>query len=221
VKAWWAALGLLWAVPAAVAQVAAPPQPAEAVGDDPSAPQWNLQDVERRLAARPDSLGLHLERIGTLYVVAVDAPSRIEDGLRAIDSTAVRFGAAGGAPLDARLRGYRGAFITLRAKHAFWPHHKLRHVREGLAVLDEAVAASPDDAVVRYLRLVSGYYLPALFGRRDAVRADFRRLARLLPDARADFPGAMYATVVRFVLDHGALPPDERRPLERLLARHG
>ena len=157
-----------------------------------------------------------MERLGALYLVAVEEDSLVDVGARAVDSLRT----APGSVTPARLDGYDGAFTVLRAKHAFWPHHKLAHVRAGLGTLDTAVAAAPDDPVIRYLRLMSGFYLPGLFGRGDEVAADFAALARLLPHAGEDFPGPMLGTVTRFVLENGDIPPPRARALEALLELH-
>jgi hypothetical protein len=119
-----------------------------------------------------------------------------------------------------RLDGYHGAFTVLRARHSFWPHQKLSHVRAGLAELDRAVDAAPNDAVLRYLRLMGGYYLPGLFGRGDEVSADFSTLARLLPGANAEFPGPMFGVIARFVLENGDIPAEDAAALEALRVAH-
>ncbi len=181
-------------------------------------PMRRLRAVERRLAHEPNSLALHLERLGALYLLGVEDPSRMQEGVAVLVEARVRFDPAPGSPLDSRLLGYHGAFTVLRAKHAFWPHHKLGYVRDGLALLDRAVSLGPADATLRYLRLMSGYYLPTLFGRKATVRSDFHELARLLPTAADHFPGPMYGTVIRFVLDHGDPDAAERGVLESIAA---
>jgi hypothetical protein len=177
----------------------------------------HLRDVERRLAEAPDDLRLHSERLGTLYLLAVELEDAVEAAYTAIDTIRTRFDADAGSALDARLVAYDGALTTLRAKHAFWPHHKLGHVRRGMSILDRAISLEAEDAVIRYLRLMSGFYLPGLFGRHDEVREDLAVLARLLPAARVDFPGRMFHTVVRFVLDNGRVTAADRRVLEHML----
>lgn len=181
-------------------------------------PRARLAAIEERLARQPEDLALRFERLGALYLVAVEQDSLVEVGFAAVDSTRAR------VPFDPaaqhRLDGYHGAFTVLRAKHAFWPHHKLAHVRAGLAALDTAVAAEPEDAVLRYLRLMSGFYLPGLFGRGDEVAADFTALARLLPSSAKEFPGPMLGTVAHFVLENGTVDPADARALRALLDEH-
>lgn len=186
-----------------------------------AAPLRRLRAAERRLAgASSAAVPVHFERLGALYLLAVEDEDLIDDGYAAIDTLHARFAVDADTWLLARLEGYTGAFTVLRAKHSFWPHHKLAHVRAGLRQLDVAVTASPDDAVLRYLRLMSGFYLPGLFGRGDEVRLDFDALARLLPHTPSDFPGEMYATVITFVLEHGAPSHERAAELRSLLDVH-
>jgi hypothetical protein len=117
----------------------------------------------------------------------------------------------------ATLTAYRGAFTVLRAKHGIWPPDRLRHTRNGLAVLDGVVAAHPRHAEARYLRLMSCYYLPGIFGRAWSVREDFAALARLLPSVRGDYPPELYRVIVRFVMEHGHPSPEQRAALQASL----
>ena len=107
-------------------------------------------------------------------------------------------------------RAYDGALVILKGKHAIWPPSKLKYVRRGLEVLDAQVRAQPSNVEIRYLRLLSCYYLPGILGRGWSVDDDFERLAELLPEAKDAYPPELFETMVRFVLEHGA-PTDERR----------
>ena len=151
------------------------------------------------------------------YFAAVGSARAIPRGLEEIERIRARGGVAAGSELDATLTAYRGALVTLQAKHAAWPPRKLRYMREGLALLDGAVAASPDAAEARYLRLMSCYYLPGLFGRGGSVREDFAALARLLPRVRGRYPAELYGAIARFVVEHGKLDAERRRALEATL----
>lgn len=169
------------------------------------------------LAAQPDPL----EAVRAHYLAAVEDEDAIRRGLREIEAQRASGAHPPGSANDALLAAYRGALITLRAKHGSWPPYRLRHLREGLAVMDAVVAAHPDHAEVRYLRLMSCYYLPGILGRSGSVREDFAALARLLPGARGRHPPELYETVVRFVLEHGRPSAAQRAALERALAAAG
>ncbi|HLU69808.1 MAG TPA: hypothetical protein VKZ88_03455, partial [Fibrobacteria bacterium] len=108
-------------------------------------------------------------------------------------------------------------------RHAVWPSARLKALRRGLDRLDEAVRRAPDDVDVRYLRLTSTYYLPALFGRAESVRSDFNALADLLPDVRPDaggaYPSGWYLPVADFVLRNAPLSADARDRLRQARAQ--
>jgi hypothetical protein len=157
-----------------------------------------------------------IEEVRRLYGEAVRSERAIGAGLAEVER--MRIGPAGrDASTGATLSAYTGAFIVLRAKHGIWPPDRLRNVRTGLAVLDSVVAAHPDHAEARYLRLMSCYYLPGLFGRGWSVRDDFAALSRLLPRVRAQYPAELYQVIVRFVLQNGRPSPEQRAALEASL----
>jgi hypothetical protein len=149
-----------------------------------------------------------LTRVRELYLSAVTDPRDIESGLSAL----ARARDAGSSAPEL-LTAYEGALVTLRAKHGTWPPSRLRHLREGLALLDSAVRAAPDEAEIRYLRLLSCYFLPRILGRAGSVREDFSALARILPGARDRFPAELYVPMTSFLLQHGQLTPAERAAL--------
>ena len=160
-------------------------------------------------------------RLREQYLLAVERESAIPQGLRTIEELRAGGMARPGSAEDAVLTAYRGALVPLRAKHAVWPPTRLRHLREGLAVLDRAAPAHPEQVEVRSLRLLSCYYLPGVLGRGWSVREDFAALARLLPGARDAYPPELYGAIVRFVLENGRLAERERRALGAALAGAG
>lgn len=116
-------------------------------------------------------------------------------------------------------RAYQGALEVVEAKHALWPPAKLDHLKKAAPLLDSAVARSPDHPEIRYLRLMSCYYLPRIFGRKWSVDADFQALARLLPLSRGVVPDGLRAEVATFVLENFAgIDPRDRSRLVPLAA---
>jgi hypothetical protein len=179
-----------------------------------------LREIEGQIASQPRDLAAHIRRLDILYLLGVEDEDYVEAGFESLDDLETRFaGELRAADQVDRITALRGALTTLRAKHSFWPHHKLGHVERGMALLDDAVAGKPDSAPVRYLRLMSGFYLPGILGRKDEVEADFQALVELLPDARADFPPDLYPVIVDFVLHNAALSDEQRIALERLLVQ--
>lgn len=164
----------------------------------------------------PDPPRSGIEEVRRLYGEALRSERAIGRGLAEVER--LRVGAEGRNPATgATLSAYTGAFIVLRAKHGIWPPDRVRHIRGGLAVLDSVVAANPRHAEARYLRLMSCYYLPRLFGRGWSVRDDFAALARLLPSVRGDYPPNLYQAIVRFVIQNGQPSAEQRAALQASL----
>lgn len=170
----------------------------------------HLADLDRRIARDTGNALLRHERLRNLYFLSVADDEWLAPAGQSL-SWLERRNAIGS---DLR-NAYKGAFDVVRAKHALWPPAKLDFLKRAEPLLDSAAARSPDDIEVRYLRLMSCYYLPFFFGRSWSVKSDFDALARLLPSAGATLPPGLLATVSKFVLDkHGSLTPTQKAKLQ-------
>ena len=142
-----------------------------------------------------------IQEVRELYLLATSDEAAIRRGLDAVGEARGE-SSAGDAAL---LAAYEGALITLKAKYVFWPTTRMRHLNQGLRILDTLVAAHPDDSEIRYLRLMSCYYLPSFIGRGKTVREDFAGLAGTLPRDRAALPPELYRGISEFVIANGEL----------------
>jgi 15-cis-phytoene synthase len=166
-------------------------------------------------AAQQAPVAEELEAVGRLWVAGVADAAAVTAGLEAVRALGSAHVASGTAEA-ALLQVYQGAFLALRAKHGGSPRARLRDLRAAFEAMDGAVAAAPTLAEVRYIRLMSGFHLPAVFGRRGEVTEDLATLAQLLPAQIHVFPPAIRSEVVEFVLRHGRLEPGSRVALEAL-----
>ena len=162
-----------------------------------------------------DANHILVEQIRSLYFQAVDEADAIQKGFQLIDAHVK----APGQPQEPVLGAYRAALIVLQAKHAFWPQKKLRFLKSGLPQLDGLVAANPENVEIRYLRLMSCYYLPRFLGMSSSTREDVEVLAQLLPEARHKFPTDLFNTMTQFVTDNKELSEEEKKSFQRHL--HG
>jgi 15-cis-phytoene synthase len=156
------------------------------------------------------------DRVGVLWLRAVEDPAAVAEGLDAVATLRGQLLPGSATRASLLLDAYEGAFLTLRAKHGGWPGARLRNLREGFERMDAAVWRAPDAAELRYVRLMSGFYLPGFFRRGDVVDEDLLALARLLPDSRDAFPAELLPEVRDFVLKHAALDAPTRARLEVL-----
>lgn len=158
-----------------------------------------LARVRLALTERPADAFLRAEELRVLYFLAIEDDAWLPEA----EAAARAFGDGAGrdAARAVSAEAYLGALETLRAKHAFWPPRKLRHLDDGLAVLGAAIERDPAHVEARYLRLMTCYWLPGLLGKSGLVREDFAALARLLPNGPGDLPTDLWANTVRFVVE--------------------
>ena len=87
-------------------------------------------------------------------------------------------------PSNELARVYLGSAYTLRSRDLGIGPKKLQALRHGLALMDEAVAAAPNEPKVRLARALTTSALPVFFGRRAESEKDFallREVARAQP----------------------------------------
>ena len=90
--------------------------------------------------------------------------AKLEEGLRS-------------QPKNELARVYLGSAYTLRSRDLGFGPKKLQVLRQGLRVMDEAVANAPDEPKVRLGRALTTSALPGIFGRSAESRNDFLQLA--------------------------------------------
>jgi len=178
----------------------------------------DLTLLDGALAGNPLDRGLRLQRLRTLYFLGVDEESYLDPAWAQAESLLAGIGDAG-LGFVATLDAYAGAIQVLRGKHAFWPPTRSRYLRDGLGRLDRVLESHPRHPEARYLRLVSTWYLPFFFGRRDSAREDAAALALLLPEALDDFPPATFAGIADFLLGTRTLDEPGRIRVEEARAR--
>ena len=74
-------------------------------------------------------------------------------------------------------RVYLGSAYTLRSRDMGFGPKKLQVLKQGVALMDEAVAAAPDDPKVRLARALTTSALPGILGYGASSRKDFEQLA--------------------------------------------
>lgn len=90
-------------------------------------------------------------------------------------------------PANQLARVYLGSAYTMRSRDLGFGPRKLSTLKHGIALMDKAVAAAPDDPKVRLTRALTAAALPAIFGQRATSRKDFARLAQLADTQPAEF----------------------------------
>jgi hypothetical protein len=115
------------------------------------------------------------ERIADLY-----ARGLAGDEKAVIDCIAALEARLTTEPGDQLARVYLGSAWTLRSRDLSIGPGKLSALRKGLALMDEAAAAAPNDAKVLLLRAVTNEALPVFLGRRKVAREQLNELVGLV-----------------------------------------
>lgn len=93
-------------------------------------------------------------------------------------------------PANQLARVYLGSAYTLRSRDLGIGPRKLTALKDGLALMDSAVANAPDSPKVRLVRALTTESLPRFFGRRAESRQDFALLAGFAKTNPAKFEEA-------------------------------
>ncbi|MBM3902942.1 MAG: hypothetical protein FJ379_12785 [Verrucomicrobia bacterium] len=116
-------------------------------------------------------------------------------------------------PRNAFAKALLGSAVVVSAREPFWPGAKIKRVRDGIVIMDEAIAMNPDDADARFTRASNNLFLPGFFDRRDVVEEDFHWLQSRAD--RGEFPVQFRQYVFLY---HGLARKrwDEKERAERL-----
>jgi tetratricopeptide (TPR) repeat protein len=81
-------------------------------------------------------------------------------------------------PANQLARVYLGSALTLRSRDLGFGPKKLQALKQGVALMNEAVAAAPNEPKVRLARALTTSALPSIFGHGASARQDFLLLAK-------------------------------------------
>jgi len=110
------------------------------------------------------SVMANMDAVRALYLQAIDSKA----GAEALEA-ALQGPEVANSPL---LQGYLGTAKTLQAQHAFNPYTKYQLFCEGRNLLEAAIASSPDNAELRYLRFTIQENAPGFLGYNSNLQAD-------------------------------------------------
>jgi hypothetical protein len=111
------------------------------------------------------------ERIAGLYARGLGGEKQaVIDCITALESKLAA------QPGDQRARVYLGSAWTLRSRDLSFGPGKLAALRKGIALMDEAAAAAPNDSKVLLLRAVTNESLPGFLGRGKIARQQLDQL---------------------------------------------
>ncbi len=154
-----------------------------------------------------------IEKARILFYKSVDDKKYIDQAIENFNQVATDTNFTGLA------QTYIGALTALRGKHAFWPQDKLDWTMKGLAIMDSGLVKSPDDLEALFIHSSTCYYLPFFFKRGEQAQVNMKTLSRLIPIHINKYDHVLMGNVIRFILENGKLPQNEKMTLEELLSR--
>ncbi len=138
--------------------------------------QDRVDAAEAKLRSDPTNAQLKLALAKLLYFQGVadggEPAQRSEEMLRAL-----RDGPDAASMNTQVLQVYLGSLTLLRAARTLAVWNKASLADEGLAMMDKAVMANPDNPEVVFIRGVSTFHLPFFFDRSKQSASDFAWLA--------------------------------------------
>ncbi len=107
---------------------------------------------------------------------------------------------------------YIGSLTAMRAAHVFWPNKKMDYANEGIDIMDEGIAISPDNIESLFIQGTTLYYLPFFFGKSDDAENNFKKIIRLLDDNSINiYDREMLMNALDFILEEAELTKSEKQ----------
>lgn len=122
------------------------------------------------------------QAIAPVYTRAVAGDKQATEKCIALLEQAVRE-----QPQNQLARAYLGSAYALRSRDMSFSVAKLQTFRRGMALMDSAVTAAPDNPRVRLVRALTCDPLPAFLGRKQIARDDFAKLAKMASQSSEKF----------------------------------
>jgi hypothetical protein len=113
-------------------------------------------------------------------------------------------------PQNQLARVYLGSAYTLRSRDMGFGPAKLATLKQGVATMDEAVAAAPDEPHVRLVRALTTDSLPFFLGRKKSSRDDFDWLGKTAAQSPQRFSEADLAVIRQHTEAHLDTSPPPR-----------
>ena len=148
-----------------------------------------------------------LEEARLLYYSAIDEEDNIEKAIKIFEEIISK---------DRSLKGlsitYIGSLTAMKAAHTFWPNNKLDYVNEGLEIMEEGVALSPNNIEALFIQGTTLYNLPFFFGTSDDAESNFKKIINLLNDKSiTEYDHEILSKTIDFILENAELTDQEKK----------
>ncbi len=161
----------------------------------------------------PDSASINFLRNG-FYAAVED-----EDKVNVLEQFIVSIYSDDYSSYSPLILAYYGGIQTLKAKHVFNPVSKLSHLIFGLNRLEEAVAESPGNLEIRFMRFSILHHVPGFLGYSEEREADKDKICQLL--LQKDYSSTGYEIqkgMAEFMLESERLNYNQERLIRHLIS---
>ncbi len=117
------------------------------------------------------------------------------------------------------INGYIGTLEALKAKHAWNPYYKIKHLNNSEKTFKGAVAADPHNIEIRFMRFSIEHNVPKFLGYTKNLVDDKLEMIKQI-DAKyyASADNKLVKTIIRFLLDSKRCTTAEQKNLTQHLA---
>lgn len=119
---------------------------------------------------------------------------------------------------DPLIWAYVATLEGLKAKHSWNPYSKLKFVNRADKQISRAVAASPEELEIRFMRFSLQFYTPSFLGFSDDLVEDRKMIVRLLElkkFGRSDQD--LVRSIAKFMLETKLCTPTEEQVLKKFI----
>lgn len=116
---------------------------------------------------------------------------------------------------------YLGSSDALRAKHSINPINKLSYLKKGCKTLNQAVALSPNQIEIRFLRFSLEHYLPDFLGYSKHLEEDRKKLIELAKQkevVKKQIDQNILKNIIKFLIESERCSADEIQGLNKIQA---
>ena len=120
---------------------------------------------------------------------------------------------------SALLNGYMGALQALKAKHAWNPYFKIKHLNDSKSTFEAAVKRDPHNIEIRFMRFSIEHNVPGFLGFNKNLVADREEIIKQVDKkfyAQADKP--LVKAIILFLIESKRCTPAESTNLKQHLA---
>jgi hypothetical protein len=120
---------------------------------------------------------------------------------------------------SALINGYMGTLQALKAKHAWNPYFKIKHLNDCQKTFTDAVQRDPHNIEIRFMRFSIEHNVPGFLGFNKNLTADREEIIKQVDNkhyAQAD--KALVKTIITFLLNSQRCTPAENTDLKKHLA---